>query len=246
MLRGYRPVSPSASGASSRRPAPPPPTAPTSCAARVARSSISSSASRISTRRAISGRPPPARWTPAPPATRRWPARSSFGRRSPTSSRARTASLRPRRDRRDERREERDLRRLRRDAGPRRRGHDPGALLGLLPRHGARLRRRAGARRLPRGAGLQAHAGQLEAAITPRTRWLVLNSPSNPTGATYTADEYRALAEVLARHPHVLVMTDDIYEHIRFDDAPPRTSSPPRPSCAIARWRSTASPRPTR
>ncbi len=58
---------------------------------------------------------------------------------------------------------------------------------------------------------------QLEAAITPRTRWLILNSPSNPTGASYTAAEYRALAEVLARHPQVLVMTDDIYEHIRFD-----------------------------
>lgn len=58
---------------------------------------------------------------------------------------------------------------------------------------------------------------QLEAAITARTRWLLINSPSNPTGASYTADEYRALAEVLDRHPHVMVMTDDIYEHIRFD-----------------------------
>ncbi|USU10558.1 aspartate transaminase [Sphingomonadaceae bacterium OTU29MARTA1] len=58
---------------------------------------------------------------------------------------------------------------------------------------------------------------QLEAAITPRTRWLVLNSPSNPTGATYTPAEYRALAPVLARHPHVMVMTDDIYEHIWFE-----------------------------
>ena len=58
---------------------------------------------------------------------------------------------------------------------------------------------------------------QLEAAITPRTRWLLINSPSNPTGASYTAAEYRALADVLLRHPHVMVMTDDIYEHIRFD-----------------------------
>lgn len=58
---------------------------------------------------------------------------------------------------------------------------------------------------------------QLDAAITPKTRWLLINSPSNPTGAAYTATEYRALADVLARHPHVLVMTDDIYEHIRFD-----------------------------
>ncbi len=58
---------------------------------------------------------------------------------------------------------------------------------------------------------------QLDAAITPKTRWLLINSPSNPTGAAYTDSEYRALADVLARHPHVLVMTDDIYEHIRFD-----------------------------
>src|SRR6185437_3048240 len=58
---------------------------------------------------------------------------------------------------------------------------------------------------------------QLEAAITPKTRWLIINSPSNPTGASYTAEEYKVLAEVLARHPQVMVMTDDIYEHIRFD-----------------------------
>jgi aspartate aminotransferase len=58
---------------------------------------------------------------------------------------------------------------------------------------------------------------QLEEAITERTRWLLLNSPSNPTGASYTEAEYRALAEVLDRHRQVMVMTDDIYEHIRFD-----------------------------
>ncbi|MBP7003042.1 aspartate transaminase [Amaricoccus sp.] len=68
----------------------------------------------------------------------------------------------------------------------------------------------------PEEQGFKLTSAQLEAAITPRTRWLVLNSPSNPTGATYTADEYRALAKVLARHPDVMVMTDDIYEHIRF------------------------------
>jgi aspartate aminotransferase len=68
----------------------------------------------------------------------------------------------------------------------------------------------------PEQQGFKLAPAQLEAAITPRTRWLVLNSPSNPTGATYTADEYRALAAVLARHPQVMVMTDDIYEHIRF------------------------------
>ncbi|MBT2298899.1 aspartate transaminase [Variovorax paradoxus] len=69
----------------------------------------------------------------------------------------------------------------------------------------------------PEAHGFKLTPAQLEAAITPRTRWLLINSPSNPTGASYTADEYRALADVLARHPHVMVMTDDIYEHIRFD-----------------------------
>ena len=68
----------------------------------------------------------------------------------------------------------------------------------------------------PEAQGFKIAPDQLAAAITPRTRWLVLNSPSNPTGATYAADEYRALAKVLAGHPDVMVMTDDIYEHIRF------------------------------
>ncbi|RYF00435.1 MAG: aminotransferase class I/II-fold pyridoxal phosphate-dependent enzyme, partial [Comamonadaceae bacterium] len=57
----------------------------------------------------------------------------------------------------------------------------------------------------------------LEKAITPRTRWLVLNSPNNPSGATYSAQELRGLAEVLERHPHVWVLTDDIYEHLIYD-----------------------------
>jgi aspartate aminotransferase len=69
----------------------------------------------------------------------------------------------------------------------------------------------------PESNGFKLMPAQLEAAITPRTRWLLINSPSNPTGASYTVAEYRALAEVLRRHPQVLVMTDDIYEHIRFD-----------------------------
>jgi aspartate aminotransferase len=59
-------------------------------------------------------------------------------------------------------------------------------------------------------------ADQLEAAITPRTRWLLLNSPGNPTGATYPAEELRALGEVLRRHPRVLVMSDDIYAPLRY------------------------------
>ncbi|QYJ01633.1 pyridoxal phosphate-dependent aminotransferase [Thalassovita mediterranea] len=58
----------------------------------------------------------------------------------------------------------------------------------------------------------------LEQAITPNTKWLVLNSPSNPTGAAYTKEELRALADVLLKHPHVWVMTDDMYEHLVYDD----------------------------
>lgn len=66
-------------------------------------------------------------------------------------------------------------------------------------------------------SGFKLTAEQLEASISPRTRWLVLNSPSNPTGAAYSASELRALAEVLMRHPHVMVFTDDIYEHVVYD-----------------------------
>jgi aspartate aminotransferase len=62
-------------------------------------------------------------------------------------------------------------------------------------------------------------AEALEAAITPRTKWLVLNSPSNPTGAVYTRKELQALADVLLRHPQVHVMTDDMYEHLIYDGA---------------------------
>ncbi|WP_449045497.1 pyridoxal phosphate-dependent aminotransferase [Paracoccus versutus] len=59
---------------------------------------------------------------------------------------------------------------------------------------------------------------QLEAAITPRTKWLILNSPSNPTGASYAVEHMRALTQVLMRHPQVWVLADDIYEHLVFDD----------------------------
>ncbi|MDJ0895394.1 MAG: pyridoxal phosphate-dependent aminotransferase [Alphaproteobacteria bacterium] len=59
---------------------------------------------------------------------------------------------------------------------------------------------------------------QLEAAITPKSKWLLLNSPSNPTGSAYTADHLKALGEVLLRHPQVWVMTDDMYEFIVYDD----------------------------
>jgi aspartate aminotransferase len=60
--------------------------------------------------------------------------------------------------------------------------------------------------------------GELDAAITARTKWFIFNSPSNPTGAGYSRSELRALTDVLLRHPHVWVMTDDMYEHLAFDD----------------------------
>ncbi len=60
-------------------------------------------------------------------------------------------------------------------------------------------------------------AVQLEKAITPKTKWVLLNSPSNPSGAAYTKDELKALTDVLLKHPHVWVMTDDIYEHLVYD-----------------------------
>src|SRR5690606_10348910 len=58
----------------------------------------------------------------------------------------------------------------------------------------------------------------LERAITPKTKWLVFNSPSNPSGAAYTRDEVKALAEVLLRHPQVWILADDIYEHLVYGD----------------------------
>ncbi len=69
-------------------------------------------------------------------------------------------------------------------------------------------------------AGFKMTAPQLEAAITPRTRWLILNSPSNPSGAVYSEAELRALTDVLLRHPDVMVMSDDIYEHLIYDGVP--------------------------
>jgi aspartate aminotransferase len=66
-------------------------------------------------------------------------------------------------------------------------------------------------------SGFKLTPEQLEAAITPKTRWLMLNSPSNPTGAAYSGADLKALSEVLLRHPHVMVFTDDIYEHLVYD-----------------------------
>jgi len=67
-------------------------------------------------------------------------------------------------------------------------------------------------------SGYKLDAAALEKAITPRTKWFLLNSPSNPTGAAYTRAELKALTDVLLRHPHVWVMTDDMYEHLVYDD----------------------------
>ncbi len=61
-------------------------------------------------------------------------------------------------------------------------------------------------------------ADQVEAAITPATKWFLFNSPSNPTGAGYSREELKALTDVLMRHPHVWVLTDDMYEHLAYDD----------------------------
>jgi aspartate aminotransferase len=68
-----------------------------------------------------------------------------------------------------------------------------------------------------RQMGYKISADQLEAAITPKTKWFIFNSPSNPTGAGYSRDELKALTDVLMRHPHVWVMTDDMYEHLAYD-----------------------------
>jgi aspartate aminotransferase len=65
--------------------------------------------------------------------------------------------------------------------------------------------------------GFKLTPAALEKAITPRTKWLLLNSPCNPTGAVYSAAELKGLAEVLLRHPHVWILSDDIYEHLLFD-----------------------------
>ena len=70
----------------------------------------------------------------------------------------------------------------------------------------------------PENNGFKLRPEDLDAAITPKTKWLILNSPSNPTGAAYTAAELRALADVLLKHPHVWVLTDDMYEHLVYDD----------------------------
>ena len=121
----------------------------------------------------------------------------------------------------DQRRRRRQADHLQRpDGDPRsgRRGDHPGAVLGFLSRHDPARRRHAGDRALPGADRLQAAAGRPRAAITPRTKWLILNSPNNPTGAAYTAEELRGLTDVLLRHEQVWLLSDDIYEHLVYDD----------------------------
>lgn len=67
-------------------------------------------------------------------------------------------------------------------------------------------------------SGFKITAQALEAAITPKSKWLIINSPSNPSGGAYTRAELQAIADVLLKHPHVWVLTDDMYEHLVFDD----------------------------
>jgi len=77
--------------------------------------------------------------------------------------------------------------------------------------------------------GFRMQPADLEQAITPRTRWVMLNSPSNPTGAAYTEADLRALADVLLRHPHVWLICDDIYEHLIYGDFVFRTMAQVEP-----------------
>lgn len=70
----------------------------------------------------------------------------------------------------------------------------------------------------PAEAGFKMTGEQLEAAITPKTKWVILNTPSNPTGAGYTKEDMKALTDVLVKHPHVWVLTDDMYEHLVYGD----------------------------
>ncbi len=86
---------------------------------------------------------------------------------------------------------------------------------------------------------------QLAAAITDKTRLVVINSPSNPTGMSYSRDELAALGEVLLEYPRVTVASDDMYEHIRWWMNPSSISSTPAHNCATAAWCLTESPKPT-
>src|SRR5262249_41627903 len=93
--------------------------------------------------------------------------------------------------------------------------------------------------------GFRLKPEQLEAVITPRTKWIILNSPSNPTGAVYTRSELKALTDVLVRHPHVSVMSDDMYEHLVYADFAFTTPAQIEPSLYERTLTVTACPKPT-
>lgn len=82
------------------------------------------------------------------------------------------------------------------------------------------------------GAALKITPELLEASITPKTKWLILNSPNNPTGAVYSGEELKALGEVVERHPGLYVMVDDIYEHLNYGDEPFKTFAEVNPNLA--------------
>ena len=83
--------------------------------------------------------------------------------------------------------------------------------------------------------GFKLQAAALEKAITPKTKWIILCSPSNPTGAAYSRAELKALTDVLLKHPHVWVMTDDMYEHLVYDDFVFTTPAQVEPKLLTAR-----------
>ena len=88
----------------------------------------------------------------------------------------------------------------------------------------------------PQNNGFKPRAEDIDAAITPKTKWLILNNPNNPTGACCSAAELRAIADVMVKHPHVWIMSDDMYEHLVFDGFKHmRRSRRWRRNCAIAR-----------
>ena len=69
----------------------------------------------------------------------------------------------------------------------------------------------------PQNNGFKPRAEDIDAAITPKTKWLILNNPNNPSGACCSAADLRAIADVMVKHPHVWIMSDDMYEHLVFD-----------------------------
>ncbi len=202
-------------------------------------------ASRTSTRPTTSSRRPSRPLRAARPSTPRSRASRSCARRSRRSSSARTGST-----------TSPSRRSSRRTGGkhvlfnafmatlnPGDESSSPRPTGSAIP-DGLALRRHARRRPDAPGDSFKLTAEALERAITPKTKWFLFNSPSNPTGAAYTHAELKALTDVLMRHEHVWVMTDDMYEHLVYGDftfATPRRSSR---RCTSARSRSTASPRP--